>query len=77
MTTKKTATEPPRYNASGLISRERVQRLALRDDGCSNCGNDATETIGGYLVCSKSRCQTVTRKIVRERERLGKANVTA
>lgn len=63
----------PRVFRDGLICAAAIQRLALRDDVCSNCGNHATETIGGYLVCKSARCQTVTRKIVKERERLGKA----
>jgi len=63
----------PRVFRDGLISAAAIRRLALSDDCCSNCGNDATETIGGYLVCKSARCQTVTRKIAKERERTGKA----
>jgi hypothetical protein len=70
------ATEPRVYK-DGLICAAAIQRLALRDDVCSNCGSDATDEIGGYLVCKSARCQTVTRKIVKERERLGRKNVTA
>lgn len=62
-----------RIYKDGLISAAAIQRLALREDVCSNCGEDATDEIGGYLVCNSTRCQTVTRKIVKERERLGKA----
>ena len=63
----------PRVFRDGMICAAAIQRLALRDDVCSNCGNPATETIGGYLVCQSARCKAVTGKIVRERERLGKA----
>lgn len=69
-------TGEPRVFRDGLICAAAIQRLALRDDVCSNCGNPATETIGGYLVYKSARCQTVTRKIVKERERLGRKNVT-
>jgi hypothetical protein len=69
MTRAKNPTKFVRNNPAGLISRERIQRLALRDDVCCNCGDAATETIGGYLVCENARCQTVTRRIVKERER--------
>lgn len=69
-------TGEPKVYRDGLISAAAIQRLALRDDVCSNCGSDATDKIGGYLVCNNTRCHTVTRKIVRGHERSGRKNVT-
>lgn len=70
-----TKTSKPAYRKDGVISRQAVKRLALRDDVCCNCGDDGTQFIGEYMVCESPKCAAITRRIVKEKER-GKGGET-
>lgn len=51
----------------GRISTKAINRLILRDDVCTNCGEDATDRIGQYAVCNNKQCIKITKKITNDR----------